>query len=283
MTAPNWSLVVLAAGIGSRYEGDKQVDPVGPVGELLSDYSVRDAARCGAAQAVFVIRPELEAAFRDHHRGMAHALPVVYAHQRFDGLPPGRGKPWGTTDAVLAARPAVPGGCVVVNADDSYGPGAIALAAAALPDHAVVGYRIGDTLSPHGGVSRALLRCTPDGMLAGVEELRDVRRPEDPEDPRVVARRHDAPVALRGDELVSMNCWAFGPGIWPVLADDLDGFRHSTTAPLTAECALPETVGRLLAGGRLRVRVLPEGRGWLGITHREDRAAVMAALADGPA
>jgi len=275
-SAADLTLVVLAAGIGSRYGGDKQLDTIGPAGETLSDFAVRDAAAAGIRHAVFVIREELRPAFLAHHRRHASSMAIEYAIQRLDQLPSphqvprGRTRPWGTTHAVLAAQAQVPGPCVVLNADDYYGPEAIRAAVQFLgqaqPSEAAnIAYRLADTVSPHGPVSRAVLKVDAQGWLTEIQE------------------RHDLTPALSRllppDTAVSMNCWAFGPGVLPSLAADFGAFLDAHGESLTAECPLPESLGRLAAGGIARIRVIPEGRGWLGVTYPADREAVAVALA----
>lgn len=250
MTRSGWTLVVLAAGVGRRFGGDKQLAPLGPGGEVLSDYSVRDALRHGATRAVFVIRPDLEAEFREHHASWAGRIDIRYVHQH---------EPTGTTPAVLTAEAAIEDRCVILNADDYYGPEAIAAAGAATAA-TVVSYRLGDTLSAGGGVTRAFLETDEHGWLQRITEVRDVTTggPASPDQP------------------VSLNCWALPLEVFPLLRTDLEFFHRSHPAP--AECALPETVGRLVARGELKVRVVPAGRQWIGVTHASDVPVAQAAL-----
>jgi hypothetical protein len=254
--------VVLAAGVGSRYGGAKQLDPVGPRGEILSDYAVRDAAQAGAGLAVFVVRPELEEPFREHHAERGVPLPVAWVHQR---LPAGRARPRGTTEATVLGAERAGGPVVVVNADDYYGREAIPAAGRWLAGHdgaANVAFTLRETLSPHGGVSRAILEHD-GGRLTRIVELANVRA--------------DHP-GLSGDEPVSMNCWAFGAGAVPLLRGRFEAFLADHGDSIDAECRLPDTVMELVTAGRLDVTVLPEGRGWLGLTHAADREAVQTLL-----
>src|SRR6266566_2906964 len=180
MGAPPPALVILAAGIGSRFGGPKQLSPIGPCGETLLDYAIYDALRAGFSRAVLVIRKELAALLREHVSAVTGgALPVNYVEQR---VPEGRVKPWGTAHAVLAARDAIAGPFAVCNADDFYGAAAYRLLAEHLTRepapsvHALVGYRLDATLSEHGGVARAVASCGPDGLLTRLVEVRDVSR-----------------------------------------------------------------------------------------------------------
>jgi CTP:molybdopterin cytidylyltransferase MocA len=244
--------VVLAAGMGRRFQGDKQLAPMGPTGELLSDYNLHDALAAGAGRAVFVVRPDLLAALQAHHARW-RGVELRYAVQS---------RPLGTTDAVLTARPGMEGPLVVVNADDLYGREAFVAAAEAVRrrENAVVSWRLVDTYSPAGGVSRALLEVDVAGWLTEITEGRDLTAagPWPPGQP------------------VSMNCWVFTAEALPLLGEDLAAFRARTPE---AECPLPESVGRLVAAGRLRIRVLPAGRLWLGVTHPEDVPGVQRAIA----
>lgn len=275
MTPSEPTLVVLAAGIGSRYGGDKQLDTIGPAGEVLSDYAIRDAVACGIHRAVFVIREALRPAFLAHHRRHAAHLAIEYAVQRLEDLPPphqvprGRARPWGTTHAVLAARALVPGPCLVLNADDYYGPEAIRaavrfLGTARQNEAANIAYRLSETLSPHGPVSRAVLRTDAHRWLTDIVERHDLTA--------------EGARLLPPDTVVSMNCWALGAGVVPQLAEDFEAFLAASGTSLTAECPLPESLGRLAARGHIRIRVIPEGRGWLGVTYPGDREAAAGAL-----
>lgn len=286
MSAP--TLVLLAAGLGSRYGGLKQLDSIGPGGATLMDYAVHDGWRAGFGTIVFVIRPEMEEAFeRQLGARYRSRLPVVTALQRLDDLPPpfqvpsGRTRPWGTTQAVLATRGAVPGHFAVLNADDFYGREAIAAAARFLEGqaaesttHAVVGYPLEQTASPSGGVNRALLGVAPDGALQGVTETRGLTATEPGwfEGERDGVRRR-----VPATTPVSMNLWAFSAGIFPVLERDFRRFLE--TAPTTdGECYLPDSVARGIADGEARVTVLPTSSRWCGITYPGDRAWVQREL-----
>ena len=272
MTPVSWSLLVLAAGRGSRFGGPKQLEPLGPFGEILSDYALRDAETAGATRAVFVIAPEHEAAFRAHHAGLPSRPPIRYVHQRLEDLPPGftvppgRTKPWGTTHAVLSARGAIDGAFMIVNADDYYGPEAIAAAGrflsasppAGLPAFAAIAFPLTETLSPNGPVSRAILRTDDAEDLVTIEERHDVQEPT--------------------DDWVSMNCWACPAEAMSLFQTPFAEFLESHGQASGDECTLPESIGLLVSRGLARVQVVRAGHGWLGVTHVSDRASVKERL-----
>lgn len=287
MTTP-LTLVVLAAGLGSRYGGLKQLDPLGPGGATLMDYSVYDAWRAGFTRAVFVIRPEIAAGFAEliGDRYLSR-LQVTTAHQRLDALPGGialpggRTRPWGTTQAVLAAAPQLQGPFAVLNADDFYGRQSLRAVAEFLRrspldshHHSVVGYRLGATASPAGGVNRALLEQAADGRLFRITELRELTRTADG---NFVTGGGLSPRSVSADALVSMNLWGFTPAILPVLARAFEEFL-ATGPGERDESYLPDAVQVSVARGQATVEVLPTPDRWCGVTYPEDRPWVGAAL-----
>ena len=289
MSAP--ALVILGAGVGSRFGGPKQLSPVGPSGETLLDYAIYDALRAGFTRAVLIIREELRAPLREHvARVIRRALPINYVEQRLDDLPGGRRvpagrvKPWGTGHAVLAAREAVDGPFAVCNADDYYGPGAYRLLAEHLaakasvpPLHAFVGYRLDATLSAHGGVARAVASTGPDGLVARLVEVKDVR-PVDGRLRGVTAAGEES--EFTGAESVSMNLWGFTPDVLAVLEEQFTAFLDAQRRALDAEFLLSTALGDQVTAGRARLRMLPAPDRWLGMTFAADVEAVRAALAE---
>ena len=286
MTKP--TLLVLAAGMGSRYGGLKQLDPVGPGGETLLDYSVYDAIRGGFDRVVFLIRRDIEKDFRAQIGSRyAGKIAVDYAFQQLDALPDGfvppanRTKPWGTAHAVWCARDAVTTPFAAINADDFYGADAFqrvgkflqSVDPAAQPaTFAMAGYRLDKTLSDHGTVARGICDVGPDGLLRRVEELTDI------------ARRADGAVAcgdrvLAGDVPVSMNFWGFTPQIFPFLEKVLRQFLAANIASEKAEHYIPTAVAEMIEAGEATVRVLPTEADWFGVTYREDRPRVVESLA----
>ena len=285
------TLVIPAAGAGSRYGGLKQLSPIGPDGEALLEYSVFDALRAGFGQVVLVVRPETEASFRERFQGkMDRHVEIHYAHQTLDDLPDGlpapegRKKPWGTGHAVLAATEQVDGPFGVINADDFYGAESYVALAGALdrrqsaePSLAVVGFPIGETLSDAGPVSRALCQVDEAGHLSDITELHAVWR----EDDRVVYRDDAGSTeALRGDELVSMNMWGFTPALFPELRARFRDFVAPPEPMLDEELLLPDVIRQLIREGTFEVEVIRGAGEWCGVTFREDRERVAGVVSD---
>ncbi len=285
------ALIVMAAGIGSRYGGLKQIDPVGPGGEKIVDYSVYDARRAGFRQVVFVIRKEMEADFREHiGRQIEEQIETSYVYQELAPLPEGftvpegRVKPWGTAHAVAACREAVRTPFAVINADDFYGPSAFRVLgeflqkaedAEGVPEYCLIGYLLANTLSEHGHVSRGVCEVGPDGTLRTIRERVRIQRFED-------AIRHTEDgehwIDLPADSVVSMNMWGFTPSLFEELDTGFVEFLKARGSDLKAEYFLPERVGELVAAGRARVKVLRTGERWFGITYKEDKPVVERAV-----
>lgn len=288
-------LVVLAAGLGSRYGGLKQMDSVGSYGQCLIDYSVYDAKRAGFETVVFVINRTLESDFRETvgarvERGME----VRYAFQALDDLedlsllPPGRVKPLGTTHAVLAARHAVDGSFAVINCDDYYGPEAFRVIYDYLlchtdrPDcfqYAMVGYHLGKTLTDHGGVNRGVCQTNRDGLLERIDERINIEK-DGGRDGRFSPDGGRTWVRLPGETLVSMNFWGFQHSFLEEAEVRFPRILRQVLEenPEKGEVQLPLIIEDMLRRGRAQVRVLSSGEKWFGVTHREDKPAVVQAL-----
>ena len=284
------TLVILAAGMGSRYGGMKQLEAVGPSGETIMDYSIYDALRAGFGKAIFIIRRDMQAAFKETiGRRYEDRMPVACAFQELDQLPAGysapsgRTKPWGTAHAVLAAEKEVREPFAVVNADDFYGANSFAALSEFLqrptdgdvPTYAMVAYELRDTLSEAGPVNRGCCNCTPDGWLERITEIVGIERhgphgryKDESSQERVV----------RGDELVSMNTWGFTPDFFDRLRGRFEKFLGDNATSMTAEFYLPNGVQELMHADRARVKVLPTTDKWIGVTHPEDKAHVVAMI-----
>jgi NDP-sugar pyrophosphorylase family protein len=272
------TLLVLAAGMGSRYGGLKQIDPVGPGGETVLDYAVFDAIRAGFGRVVFVVRKEFQEVFRSAVTvKYSDRVAVDYVYQSVDdlpgglGVPAGRQKPWGTGHAVWCARAALSGNFAVVNADDFYGAGSFSglagfLARARGNAFAIVGFRLANTLSENGAVSRGVCEVRA-GRLSSITEQRAIARSD------VGPGRR-----FSGDEIVSMNFWGFTPAVFDGLDAGLRAFLAASGSDPAAEFYLPAAVSDLVLKGAATAEVIPSADAWLGITYREDRPHVAAAI-----
>ena len=280
------TLVVLAAGMGSRYGGLKQVDPVGPSGEAILDYSVFDAIRGGFGKIVFIIRKDFEAEFKEKVGAKyAGVIPVDYCYQDLNDLPApfvlpeGRTKPWGTAHATRAARDVVREPFAVINADDFYGRDAMAKLGSYLSSvdpaslhFAMVGYRLSLTLSENGSVARGVCQVAPDGTLKGVTEMTKLVKAGD-----FAENREDEanPTKVPLDARVSMNCWGFTPRLFAELEERFVKFLAARGAEMKSEWYIPFVVDELIKEGKADCTVLPTDSSWFGVTYREDKPYVM--------
>lgn len=286
------TLVVLAAGMGSRYGGLKQVDPVGPSGEAILDYSVFDAHRAGFGKVVFIIRKDIEEAFRTQIGSKYEGLmEVEYAFQDINDLPEpftvpeGRSKPWGTAHAIRSARDVVKEPFAAINADDFYGRDAFAKLAAFLQDSksgedgkfkfAMVGYRLDLTLSENGSVARGICDVAEDGKLCGVTEMTKIVKTENGAENR---EDENAPVPLTGKERVSMNLWGFTPELFTALEARFPLWLKERGGEVKSEWYIPFVVDEMIHEGKASVDVLPTDSSWFGVTYREDKPTVTAAI-----
>jgi hypothetical protein len=282
------TLVVLAAGVGSRYGGPKQIDPVGPGGATLLDYAAFDARRAGFERVVLVVREGMEDDVRRAAGDrIARRIPVAYAVQGLSlpagrPVPPGRTKPWGTGHATLLACPLIDGPFAVINADDFYGAATYRVLAAfldqprdGLPEYALVGFPLASTLSPDGPVSRGVCEVDAAGRLVSIREVLKVE-PDGPD-----ARGLDESGrwrAIAGATPVSLNFWGFTPEFVAALRASFEAFLAVHAASTTAEYYLLSAVQDLIGSGGARVRVLSGGGPWSGLTHPGDRPRLVAML-----
>ncbi len=285
-SATSPTLLVLAAGMGSRYGGLKQIEPVGPSGEAIIDYSVFDALRAGFGKLVFVIRKDIEQAFKEFVGArFEKQIPVEYVYQELDKLPAGfkvpegRTKPWGTTQAVLMTEGVINEPFAMINADDFYGAESYRVLAEHLKsgseDYAMVGFVLRNTLSDFGTVARGVCQVGNTGYLTGIVEMTAVARDGN------AAKNTDANckvTQLTGDEPVSMNYWGFTPKIFPQLREYFTKFLKENGNDLKKECYIPNTVNDIIVAGQGRVKVLRSNDPWFGVTYREDHPHVVASI-----
>jgi len=284
------TLLILAAGLGARYGGLKQIDPVGPNGEIIIDYSIYDAIHAGFTRLVFVIRHYFEDAFKHKIGDKFHGVvETAYAYQELDAalgdfpLPPGREKPWGTGHAVLVTQELIDEPFAVINADDYYGIDSFKMMAEFLSgpavspaDCAMVGFRLGNTLSDYGSVARGVCHCDDDLFLRDIVERTRVEKHGR------AARYFDddgTEHALSGDEVVSMNLWGFHPSIFGHLSRQFRGFLKEHGNERKTEFFIPTAVGKLVETGHVRVQVLPTHDNWFGITYKKDREIAERSIA----
>jgi choline kinase len=288
------TLLVLAAGMGSRYGGLKQMDGLGPEGEVLLEYSVFDAFRAGFGKVVFIIRKDIREAFEQM---VISRLPkdLIYdlVFQEMDALPEGftvpegRTKPWGTSHALWCARNAVKENFAVLNADDFYGESGFRKLvsffekAAGKPSEvftgALVGYRLGKTLSESGSVARGICKDNADGYLMEIEEKTDIQKVHG----RLMCDLESSnPLTLKGDELVSMNFWGFSPEIFSFLDAEIGPWLQQNGRDLKSEFLLPKTIGKLVTENQIRIEVLDSEDEWIGVTYANDKAPTQQKLTE---
>jgi len=284
-------LVVMAAGMGSRYGGLKQIEPVTEQGEIIIDFSLYDAMMAGFEDVVFIIKKEIEADVRALiDEGAGKNLNITYVFQELTDLPPGytvpegRVKPWGTCHAVLAAKDEVKGNFCVINADDYYGAQAFRLIYdelktsmdGALYDYSMVGYLLANTLTEYGHVARGVCKLDESGRLIGVDERLKIMW-------RGGAIEYEEGgewIGVPRDATVSMNMFGFTPSLMKEIEEGFPVFLDAALEkdPLKGEYLLPRKIDELLKNGKASVKVLPTDERWFGITYKEDREQVAAAV-----
>ena len=289
----NATLVVMAAGIGSRFGGGiKQLEPVGPNGEIIMDYSVYDAMEAGFDKVVFVIRRDLEQDFKEIiGNRMEKVVEVAYAYQEKDDIPEDyrkqykdRKKPWGTGQAILCCRDVVKEPFLVINADDYYGKEAYVEAYKYLTSEqqisekmqiSMVGFVLGNTLSDNGSVTRGLCKVDKDGLLVDIVETYNIFKTGT----GAVIRTEEEEIEVDADSLVSMNMWGLKPEFFEILEKGFVDFLEKNAENYQkAEYLLPTIVGELLRDGKADVPVLHSNDQWFGVTYKEDKPYVVAAV-----
>ena len=291
------TLVVMAAGIGSRYGGLKQIDPVGPCGEKIIDYSVYDAKRAGFDKVLFVIRKEIESDFREHiGQTIEQQIDTDYVFQELDALPArptrpagsvppaSRSKPWGPGHAVFVCREAVTTPFAVINADDFYGASSFKMlcdylkavpVSGGVSDYCLVGYILKNTLSEHGHVARGVCTATNQGFLKEIHERLKIQPAGDR-----IQYRDDAEtwVEISGESIVSMNIWGFTPSLFAELESRLSDFLEKHLTDINSEFLLPVVVGDQVNEGKARVKILRSTEKWFGVTYPQDKPLVTHAV-----
>jgi UTP-glucose-1-phosphate uridylyltransferase len=280
------TLLVLAAGMGSRYGGLKQIESVGPSGETIIDYSIFDAMRAGFGKLVFVIRKDIEEPFKEVVGSrFEKRIAVEYVFQELDKIPSpfkvpaGRTKPWGTTQAILMTTDVIHEPFAVINADDFYGAESYRVLSEQLrsgsKDYAMVGFVLRNTLSDFGTVARGVCEVSNDGYLKAIAELTAIGRDGDK------AKNTDGDgkvTVLNGDEPVSMNFWGFTPEIFGQLKEHFREFLEANGGDLKKECYIPSTVNEIMVAGQGKVKVLRSNDSWFGVTYREDHGHVVESI-----
>jgi UTP-glucose-1-phosphate uridylyltransferase len=284
------TLLVLAAGMGSRYGGLKQLDPVGPSGEIIIDYSIYDAIRAGFGKVVFLIRNDIEKAFREsignRYKGK---IEVDYAFQEIDAIPEGfvvpveRNKPWGTGHAILMAKNVINESFAVINADDFYGRSGFKLLADYFADappetdefanFAMAGFVLRNTLSEHGTVSRGVCSVDSEGFLTDVVELTKISKYGDA---AKNLAEDEGITDLTGDEIVSLNMWGFTPAIFTHLETQFIDFLNEKINVPKSEFFIPSVVDKVIKEKTAKLKVLESADAWFGVTYREDKPIVVA-------
>jgi NDP-sugar pyrophosphorylase family protein len=287
------TLLILAAGIGSRYGGVKQLDKFGPNGETIIDYSLHDAIRAGFGKVVFIIREELKADFEDVFAGkLAGKIDVDYAIQALDSYVPAeispvidRKKPWGTGHAMLCAKEHTHTPFAVINADDFYGFEAFQLISNFLQTdtddslHAMVGYEVQKTLSENGSVSRGICSVKEDGNLASVIERTKIYEEKNGEtNGRIVFEEGEDLTDLDPKTIVSMNFWGFKPSVFPLLEQQFESFAYANIDSPKSEFYIPTVMTNLIQTETGRCKVFLSSSTWFGVTYPDDKPKVQAAL-----
>lgn len=286
------SLVIMAAGMGSRFGGQKQTEPLGPHGQILMDYSIYDAIKAGFGQVVFVIKEEMQATFEAQIGSrIAQFIDVAYCHQTMQNIPQGctvpqgREKPWGTAHAALSAKNVVKGPFAVINADDYYGAHAFQLLATRLTQvaddakyqYCMVGYKLGNTLTENGFVSRGVCETDAQGMLVSVTERTQIEKRGDG---AAYLSEEGQWVPIAEDATVSMNMWGFTQSFFAEAEKQFAIFLQTELPknPLKAEFFLPSVVSTLIEADKAQVKVMQSDDNWYGVTYKDDKANVQAAL-----
>lgn len=284
------TLLILAAGMGSRYGSLKQIDAIGPSGETIIDYSVYDAIRAGFGKVVFVIRKNIEKEFKEvFGNRFQNRIQIDYVFQELENLPQGyslpegREKPWGTAHAVLMAKDVIKEPFAVINADDFYGADAFKKLADFFAQtdidgniFSMVGYTLNKTLSDHGFVSRGVCETDTESNLITVVERTKIEKVDD----KILFSDGEQKIELQGDEKVSMNFWGFMPSFFKYAESDFITFLNESIEVPKSEFFIPLVVNNLIQSNTIKLKVLPTSASWFGVTYKEDKPIVIQKLKD---
>lgn len=282
------TLLVLAAGMGTRYGGNKQLDEVGPSGETIIDYSIYDAIRAGFGKIVFVIRRDIEEQVKERFvERLQGRIEVDYVFQEITNLPegvsvaPDRQKPWGTSHAILVTKDKIKEPFGVINADDYYGVESFKILKDFLVNdkkdnnYCIVGYKLGNTLSDHGNVNRGVCQADKNGFLSHIVETRLIEKTKD----GAVAPGPDGKqIHFTGNEIVSMNLWGFKPSCYGFLGKEFRNFINASGMDLKSELDIPTSVDKFVKSGEITIQILMSNERWFGVTYREDKPFVVESI-----
>jgi UTP-glucose-1-phosphate uridylyltransferase len=282
------TLIVLAAGMGSRYGGNKQLDEVGPSGETIIDYSIYDAIRAGFGKIVFVIRRDIEEQVKERFlEKLRNRIEVDYVFQEITNLPegvkvaPDRSKPWGTSHAILVTENKIKEPFGVINSDDYYGVESYKILHDFLVNdkdpnsYTIIGYKLGNTLSDHGNVNRGVCRVSADGLLQNIVETRQIEKTKSgAKAPGTDGKEQE----FTGNEVVSMNLFGFKPSCYEYLREEFTNFINKKGMDLKSELDIPTSLDKFVKNGDIRIKVLMSNERWFGVTYREDKPFVVDSL-----
>jgi UTP-glucose-1-phosphate uridylyltransferase len=282
------TLLVLAAGMGSRYGGNKQLDEVGPSGETIIDYSIYDAIRAGFGKIVFVIRRDIEDQVRERFvEKLRNRIEVDYVFQEITNLPegvkvaPDRSKPWGTSHAILVTKDKIKEPFGVINSDDYYGVESYKILHDFLVNdedtntYSIIGYKLGNTLSEHGHVNRGVCRVSNEGLLQNIVETRQIEKTKS----GAKVTGPDGNVQeFNGNEVVSMNLFGFKPSCYRFLGEEFRNFINVRGMDLKSELDIPTSLDKFVKSGDIKIKVLMSNERWFGVTYREDKPFVVESI-----
>jgi NDP-sugar pyrophosphorylase family protein len=282
------TLLVLAAGMGTRYGGNKQLDEVGPSGETIIDYSIYDAIRAGFGRIVFVIRRDIEEQVKERFVSRLQGkIEIDYVFQEITNLPegvkvaPDRSKPWGTSHAILVTKEKIKEPFGVINADDYYGVDSFKILRDFLVNdenpnnYCIVGYKLGNTLSEHGHVNRGVCQAGEDGFLRNIVETRQIEKTRDG---AKSTGTDGKPLHFTGNEIVSMNLWGFKPSCYDFLGKEFRNFIDRNGMDLKSELDIPTSVDKFVKNGEITIQILMSNERWFGVTYREDKPFVVESI-----